>query len=326
MSRLVFEEKESNNVQIVRALGIIAVVGIHTCGGGIRGIIVRPLINYAVSIFVFLSGLLTSDDLGGKTYLCFIKKRIMKILPPYIIWSIFFTVINGNYNNFILNLLTGRCEGIYYFVFVYIQIVLITPLVLKLIKSKHSWIGWFVTPLSIIVFYYVIGNTQELSFPFSGELCIFWFTYYYLGLYIRNIKEVEIQKKSLIILYIFSLVLQLGEGLVWNTIGNEVLAITQLRISSYVSSFLFCLIAYSFIMTFPYKPDRLSIFIKTIGDYSYGIYLIHMAIIRLLMKLGVYDYIVFPINWIVILIGTTLVIFIVKKILGKKISRVVVGS
>lgn len=26
-------KEESNNVQIIRALGVIAVVGIHTCGG-----------------------------------------------------------------------------------------------------------------------------------------------------------------------------------------------------------------------------------------------------------------------------------------------------
>lgn len=31
---MVFEKEESYRIQLVRALGIIAVIGIHTCGGG----------------------------------------------------------------------------------------------------------------------------------------------------------------------------------------------------------------------------------------------------------------------------------------------------
>ena len=73
MSKFIIGEKESKNIQLLRALGIIAVVGIHTCGGGTRGVVIRPFINYAVSIFIFLSGFLTTDDLGGKTYFEFEK-------------------------------------------------------------------------------------------------------------------------------------------------------------------------------------------------------------------------------------------------------------
>ena len=251
----------------------------------------------------------------------------MRIVPPYVLWSVFFTLINGTYREFIPYVLTGRCEGIYYFVFVYVQLVVITPLALNLLKSKWSWIGWLITPISIVVFYYIIGNNQELSFPFSGELCIFWFTYYYLGLFIRNTPGKKKAKniKILIVLYIASLALQFGEGVIWNSVGNETLAITQLRISSFLSCMVFSVIGYHIIVSLSYHNNAFK-FMKSLGDCSYGIYLIHMVIIRALMKFEVYSIIPFPLSWIVILMGTYLFVFVAKRILGKKTSAIVVGS
>ena len=49
--------KEKNvKIQILRAIAIIGVVLIHTCPSGKWQIFVRPFINFAVPIFIFLSG------------------------------------------------------------------------------------------------------------------------------------------------------------------------------------------------------------------------------------------------------------------------------
>lgn len=53
----------NKRVQIVRAIAIIAVIIIHTCPAGILGIYIRVGVNFAVSVFFFLSGYLTKINI-----------------------------------------------------------------------------------------------------------------------------------------------------------------------------------------------------------------------------------------------------------------------
>ena len=281
---------------------------------------------------MFLSGFLTAEDLGGKTYSEFLSKRLLRVIPSYVFWSVFFTAVKGTWREFPVNLLTGRCEGIYYFIFVYIQLVVLTPLAVKLMNTKCKVLGWIASPISIVLVYYIIGNMVDLYFPLSGELFVFWFTYYYLGLYIRNKSDIfaPMSTKNLSFLYGASLILQYIEGFLWLSLGNEVLAISQMRISSFVSSILFAVLVVRFIRNVKITQGNKGIYVlKTIGDYSYGMYLIHMAVIRGLMKIGIYDGIVFPLSWVVILAITAFFIHLVKMMFRGKfaiISRIVTGG
>ena len=61
----------NKKIQIMRGLSIIAVIVIHTyntntymCGGG-YGVIIRPFVNFAVGMFIFLSGYLTKENENG---------------------------------------------------------------------------------------------------------------------------------------------------------------------------------------------------------------------------------------------------------------------
>lgn len=44
--------------------------------------------------------------------------------------------------------------------------------------------------------------------------------------------------------------------------------------------------------------------------------MIHMAVIRAMMKFGMYDYVAFPINWVAVLLITALFILGVEKMVG----------
>ncbi|MBE6415576.1 MAG: acyltransferase [Akkermansiaceae bacterium] len=55
------------NIQLLRALAIIAVVFIHTCPHGMEQVIFRPFINFAVPLFLFLSGYLTTPKARVKS-------------------------------------------------------------------------------------------------------------------------------------------------------------------------------------------------------------------------------------------------------------------
>lgn len=128
---------KNRKIQILRGIAICAVVIIHTYPHDLLGVFIRSIVNFAVSLFFFLSGYLTK--LHYYDWLDFYAKRIKRILIPYIFWSLFWTVISSHFDGFLIRLLTGKTLYPYYFVFVYIQFVLCTPLISNLIKSHFRW-------------------------------------------------------------------------------------------------------------------------------------------------------------------------------------------
>ena len=81
----------NNMIQIFRALSIIAVVMIHTTPLGAWQVFCRPFINFSVATFLFLSGYLTKIE--NDNWYVFCKKRIIRVIIPYIIWTILYTVL-----------------------------------------------------------------------------------------------------------------------------------------------------------------------------------------------------------------------------------------
>lgn len=68
-------------IQVLRGLAIIAVVLIHTCPNGYAQVWIRPFINWAVPLFLFLSGYLTKMD--NDDWSSLIKKRVLRVMIPY---------------------------------------------------------------------------------------------------------------------------------------------------------------------------------------------------------------------------------------------------
>ena len=174
-----------------RAIAIIAVVMIHTTPAGQWQVFCKPIINFAVATFIFLSGYLTKTD--NDNWLKFYVRRITRVLVPYIIWTVIYSIPDiqsSGPSALVKNLLCANATTTLYYIFVYIQFVLLTPLLGKLAKSPYRHLGWLIAPLSVILFKYipVFGNIQlgkhiEL---FWNDACLGWFTFYYLGLILGN--------------------------------------------------------------------------------------------------------------------------------------------
>ena len=155
----------NNLIQVFRALSIISVVMIHTTPLGACQAFCRPFINFSVATFLFLSGYLTKTE--NDNWFNFCKKRIVRVLIPYVIWTVLYTlpsIISGQENPFqiVKNLFTARAAATLYYIFVYIQFVLLTPFLSRLAKSKYRSLGWFVAPVSMIIFKYVFAYHIEL--------------------------------------------------------------------------------------------------------------------------------------------------------------------
>ncbi len=314
----------NNTIQIFRALSIIAVVLIHTTPTGLCQVFCRPFINFSVATFLFLSGYLTKIE--NDNWCVFYKKRIIRVIIPYIIWTIIYSLpqIISNGSIFILakNLVTANSAAIMYYIFVYIQFVLLTPLLGKLAKSKFRYIGWLIAPISTLIFKYYglfIGyEYNEYIKLFWSNACLGWFTYYYLGLLLGNkIIKPNYSLKTLVCLYFASIILQMSEGYGWFLLG-EANCGTQIKISSFITSTIFLLITYN-ILNRP-NIDIKSGFLRSLGDYSFGIYLCHILFMIILGFIGYNKIFSYPITSVIIILISWAFCYIGNKILSNRIS------
>lgn len=325
----------NKKVQVLRAVAILAVVLIHTSPQGIFKIGLRPFINFSTGLFLFLSGYLTKIHIENKGE--FYKKRIVRVLIPYLLWTCLYTAISGNFMAIFSNILTTNACYTLYYVSVYIQLMLITPFLEKIINSKYRWIGFVIQPLFILILIYgtnLIG--KPLAYPWNAIFCVVWFSFYYIGLLLGNhVIQIKLSRTKLIVLYLISIGLQLTEGAIWYLADNATMAATQIKFTSMLSTILFLIIAYRYIESSKYAiPENKTestpklAFIKKcydflilIGDCSFGIFLSHPLLIIIAGKLPFYRYIPFPINSICILLVSLICVVIGRKVLGKTLGK-----
>ena len=317
-------EKRNQKIQILRGLAIIAVVLIHTCPSGYWQIICRPFINFSVATFLFLSGYLTRTE--NEDWFSFCKKRITRVIIPYAVWSVLYTIASKSWSvaDVLRNLITAKSAATMYYIFVYIQFVLLTPLLGKLAKSKLQWTGWLIAPLSVIIFKYyplITGNTLHpyLSL-FYGDSCLGWFSFYYLGLLLgNNLIQPKYRMKTLAAAYILAIFINIVESYIWFICGETINCGTQIKLSSFLTSSVFILMAYSYISNKNYSWTNNTLII--IGDYSFGIYLSHIMFMRIYSHLPIYPNLPFVINSVVIIITSLSFVHYGSRICNKELCN-----
>ena len=314
---------KDRNIQFFRAIAIIAVVMIHTAPAGEMQVISKPFINFAVATFVFLSGYLTKAD--NDNWLAFYRRRITRVLVPYFIWTVIYSIQDiqsEGLSVLVKNLLCANATTTLYYIFVYIQFVLLTPLLDKLAKSRFRHLGWIIAPLSVVLFKYIpafgdihLGKHVELLW---SDACLGWFTFYYLGLILGNkLLSPKFNLINLVIIYCVSLLLQMGEGYLWFTVDPAGCG-SQLKLTSILSSSIFMLIIYSVLSSNHETKCRQ---LSTIGDYSFGIYLVHMMILKELEPMALYSAIPYPVTSLIILIISFIFCYICTAVTGKRVGR-----
>lgn len=306
----------NKKIQIIRGLAIFAVVMIHTCSSGSLQVFVRPFLNWSVAMFLFLSGYLTKSENADWIAIC--KKRVMRVMIPFLVWTIIYTLPGFSMKRLLFNLATAKGAATLYFIFVYVQMVLLTPIFLKLMKPRMGWVMFCAIPVLLFVIKGFTPPHPVLAWVWKSSFLL-WYPYYLLGLWLGNgVIKVKIPIALILVCLCLSIVLQMGEG--WwihsKGMGNPG---TQLKITSFITSMCLMPIAYGFINRVKLNPR--CILLSTIGDYSFGIFLVHLLIISILKTFNFYDIIPFPINSVVILAISYVLIYIVSKVAGKKYSR-----
>lgn len=285
-------------------------------------VIVRCFVNFAVALFIFLSGYLTK--LVNNDIKIFYKKRLLRVFIPYCIWSVLYTMVSSKWDGFVFNFITGQCCGIYYFIIVYIQLTILTPWISRLIQSKYWKLGFLITPIFIAIEYIYTINNNSIVFPFNALFFVVWFIFFYLGMCIRNGNiSISLNFKRLYCLFIVGYVIQLIESIIWYVYGNYNMATTQLKFSAILCSVIVSIIAYLWIIKeINISHNKISNIFIVIGNYSFGIYLTHIALMGVLNK-TVYKFIdiIFPFNIVLIILIEVIGISFMVKLCGKKVCK-----
>ena len=288
-------KKKDLFVQVLRAIAVFSVLIVHTTGYftslefGYMQIVyafLDSIANIAVPLFVFVSGyVLTKVYAKGISYPWYYKKRALRIFPAYIFFTtfyfMFFNYQDLAFKKFLHSMLFADASYHLPYVLLIFQLYLLFPLLLKINDTKLL-IGSFLVQLVSLLF----NSSNILIFP------SFLF-YFVLGIYtsktnINLLSKLRIPSNVVIPLILACLVTYfwikgslifggfrlIPESYSWKA------DITRYFLYIYLIVFIF--FSRENFMRFFKKAQH---FIVKVGNYSFGIYLIHVFYLTLIIRL-----------------------------------------
>jgi len=296
-----------NEIGFVRAFAILAVLLVHSTSFVIvelptesRSYAVYNFLNiffkYGTPTFIFLSSFVlfynyANREITKKMLLNFYKKRFLYIVIPYLLFSVmYFSLTVHLYYDytftealaiFAQKVLTGKAYTHLYFVFISIQLYLIFPVVLYLVK-KYKWISKYAIIIGLVIQWaFVLLNHYYMKIEYKGSISLSYMSYYFLGIYLGVYFEryrafLKSRKK-----HIFTL-LWLVSGFFYvyinyqTRIGLEVYdsKLYELLWNAYTYFAALFLFGFAF-MIYEKVSERVRRFLLYVGDLSFGVYLIH---------------------------------------------------
>lgn len=245
---------------------------------GVMCSLYNSLIHTGVPLFVMLSGalLLGKDERTS----VFFKKRINRLIIPFITWSIvvyglFAIIDNGaKYSlwNGIYRFLTSGVYGIYWYIYLIIGLYLLTP-ALREVKSRYlTYI------IAVIYIVDALWPDFKICSRFASENLIY-LSYFLLG---YDMKIYSFKNPLFSMISIVGLILSLGGSFI--CLYNEIE--TTFPFIYFTSIFLFNLLLS--LKVEENTESKLQHIVKYVSRVSYGIYLSHFLFISILIKLD-YD-------------------------------------
>lgn len=338
--------------QNIRGICIIAVILIH-CTDGLSAvhsniysydsmyyIIMRNIVNFPVPLFLFISGYFTNIDMAKTDLKTFYKKKLARLILPFIIWTTFYNAYNVitkilkhepvKTMNIIKSYFTGGATSHLYFIVLLLIFILVTPLLVKALNSKAKSILLCSMSGALLTVIY-ISNIVFLSDKYDFLAKYILIVFYYFGLYCKNNDfhlTTKVNKKTVVGLFTFAFVFNIVETylLLYFKVNSQ-FSFSQATIGGIL--YAFAIIALLLINKRDVNKHSI---LSYIGDNSFGIYFIHLFWLSIIKNIFRIANITLPfifINQIIELIGalglSIVTIFIVKKIFGKKTSNLAFG-
>lgn len=300
-----------DNLNLFKALAVIAVILIHTTGTYLAAYAPKnsldwnfylafdALLRPSVPLFVFLSGFGLARRYAKQKlhFKEFFSRRVVRIIPSYLFWSaIIYVSIKffeppaaQNANPLWKVFLFGRADIHLYFVPMIFQLYLLFPLLLPLVK-KLGKLAVVVALVWQILEYSYIGLRTEVPYPAvptdqQQYLRFFtWIFYFLLGIYLAinfpSLKAAIVKRKNLIFaLLLFALSWTIVDSFRLNALGADQIVATRFT----RLPVLLLATSVSFITAIPLPLGKITALLSRLGPPSYQIYLLHTLVLRLVL-------------------------------------------
>jgi len=320
---------------VLRVIAIFAVIMIHVSAENwyvtkidnnwLMNNFMNTLVGvWAVPLFVTISGALL---LGNKkiNFKNLIKKYIPRILICLFFWHLvyyFYTTPEFTISNLVICLkkfLIGDSYSHLWYLYLTIGLYLLTPVLNKLVENleKKEFIyllvlGFFITSIIPTLNYFLDFDLLRFIYPFKVLNFNIFIFYYLLGYYLNKFGF----KKNKLLL-IISLILLFGLA-----IFETILSIIKNTPISYCSTsniigLLIVISVFSYFKeTFENKENK---FITTLGSLTFGVYLMHFLIEKILLNFGINSNMMNPILGNIVI---SFVILFISYIISYIISKI----
>lgn len=332
--------KYYEEIPIIRAIATMLVLCIHVTAQlyNSNGMIENPILAYfnqisrlGTPIFAVISAfLLTSSTLRRQfdlTY--FIKSRFTKILVPYILWTTLYIILRTLFSTpyypegtpIIKYYLLGSAEIHLYFILVVIQFYILFPFVHKLKKGGPLVTTYIIgTIINIVWLQYgketlTFHNEILNTFVNSKAFILNWLSFFFLGIgyakYYKEINNVVLKHK----IYFKMIGSILFLDLIIKIDTTHLYGSTNVSNIIYIPFFLALLIIfYNHLKNYTFLARSLTV----IGNYSMGIYLIHVLLIMVYRQIPYIDIVnnpsTFVPSYIIVLALSVLSIYGISKL------------
>ena len=214
----------------------------------------------------------------------------------------------------------GSASAQMYYVLVYAQLVVLTPLLYRLLRFCP------VVPYALGVLVLVgreVAALVGIALPHVQAIFAVWLIFYVVGLDWKRWRGCIEGKTALwAVAVVVALCVQGGFGFAWNAYGDYNMATTQLKLSSMATS----LAVIALIMALPahLKAKAGGSFLGRLGDASFGIYLCHMFFVaafgKVLLLVSLPLLVGAAIKWTFALAASYVFCVFVGRMLPKKVA------
>lgn len=292
-------------IDAIRVISILAVLLIHTTTRTIEAthndlnnfpwtLFLNQISRFAVPLFILISGFVLELNYNNHAnYWSYLKKRVGRILIPYVFWSLiyYFFVYTQNHDSLISVILTGDASYQLYFIPTLAIFYAIFPFLhkfYKLISNKFVLLGLGVLQLIILSQDYFV---KVFKYPDPIRITLLGFFFFLVGMIAARNKDniIKTVKKWKYLLIPTTLILGIYiflEGKIGFQITNSYLAFySQWRPSVFFYTF-----AVFLILFYAFDKSRLQfVIIESFSKLSYLVFFIHVIVLEILWKYAGHD-------------------------------------
>lgn len=294
---------------ILNILACFCVIWLH-CNGNVHNytadrvwatsLIVEIIAYWAVPVFFMLTGATLMDYRKKYDTKTFFKKRVLKTVIPFFIWSILIIIWKYYTNRLqiekfsiitILNIIfSNQQETIYWFFWSLFAVYISLPVLSVLTEQKHRKTLWYIVIVSAIFNSIpLVSNILKLKWngSFNFPIATGYIVYVILG-YLISTQDID--KKKRYIVYLLGVISILIRYFATYFLSKKYGIVNKLFFNyTYFTALFLALSVFLFVKNINFKKflktEKAINIISKISSCSFGIYLIHMIVMTYEVKL-----------------------------------------